>query len=80
MPRGPKGEWRPADPIANAVHVGKLLTGEIEETYEPPADRRKPKPPDPATGGRARAAKMTAEERTASARRAAASRWTSTAE
>jgi len=31
MPRGPKGEKRPADVIGNAVHVMKILTGEIED-------------------------------------------------
>jgi hypothetical protein len=31
MPRGPKGERRPADVIGNAVHVMKVATGEIEE-------------------------------------------------
>jgi hypothetical protein len=73
MPKGPRGEWRPADPVACAVHIGKLATGQVEETYEVPADRRRP--PDPAAGGRARAAKMTAEERSASAKRASDSRW-----
>jgi hypothetical protein len=32
MPKGPKGEKRPADVIGNAVHVMKVLTGEIEDT------------------------------------------------
>ena len=37
MPIGPNGEKRPRDVIANAVHVMKIATGEIEETYvEPP--------------------------------------------
>ena len=36
MPRGPKGQWRPPHPIACAMHVGRILTGEIEETFEPP--------------------------------------------
>src|ERR1700726_1722774 len=31
MPRGPKGEKRPADVIGNAVHVTRIATGEIEE-------------------------------------------------
>ena len=74
MPRGPNGEWRPADPNACAVHVGRILTGEIAETLEPPEDRRKT-PPDPAAGGRARAAKMSPEARSASAKRAAEARW-----
>ena len=30
MPRGPKGEKRPADVIGNAVHVKKIATGEID--------------------------------------------------
>ena len=80
MPKGPNGEWRPRDPIACSAHVMKVLTGEIEETFEPPAGERRP--PDPATGGgaggRARAAKMTAEARSASARVAARARWATT--
>jgi hypothetical protein len=31
MPRGPKGEKRPADVIGNAVHVMKVSTGEIDD-------------------------------------------------
>ena len=31
MPRGPKGEKRPADAIGAAVMVAKIATGEIEE-------------------------------------------------
>ena len=34
MPRGPKGEKRPRDVVGNAVHVMKILTGEIEESTE----------------------------------------------
>ena len=32
MPRGPKGEKRPADVIGNAVHVMRIATGQIEDT------------------------------------------------
>ena len=32
MPRGPKGEKRPADVIGNAVHVMRVATGEVEDT------------------------------------------------
>lgn len=32
---GPHGEVRPRDVIANAVHVARIATGEIEETYAP---------------------------------------------
>lgn len=29
MPKGPKGEKRPADVVANAVHIMRMATGEI---------------------------------------------------
>jgi hypothetical protein len=41
MPRGPKGERRPADVIGNAVHVMRIATGEIEENT-PPDDGKDP--------------------------------------
>ena len=31
MPRGPKGEKRPADAIGNAIVIAKIATGEIED-------------------------------------------------
>ncbi len=34
MPRGPKGEKRPADVVGAAVTVAKIATGEIEETTD----------------------------------------------
>lgn len=75
MPTGPKGQKRPADVIANAVHVMKIATGEIEEGA--PVDDGK----DPAAkalgakGGKARAEAMTPERRAEIARQAAAKRW-----
>jgi len=33
MPRGPKGEKRPADVIGNAVHVMRIATGKLRTTY-----------------------------------------------
>ena len=75
MPTGPKGEKRPADVIANAVHVMKIATGEIEDGA--PIDDGK----DPAAkalgakGGKARADSMTPERRAEIARKAAAKRW-----
>ena len=36
MPTGPNGEKRPADPIAAAVMVMKIATGQIEEEYVRP--------------------------------------------
>jgi hypothetical protein len=75
MPRGPKGEKRPADVVGNAIHVMRIATGEIEETL-PPDDGK-----DPAAvslgrkGGAARAAGMTAKRRKEIAKKAAAKRW-----
>jgi len=34
MPKGPKGEKRPADVIGAAVMVGKIATGEVEDAKE----------------------------------------------
>ena len=31
MPKGPQGQKRPADTVANAIRVAKILTGEIGE-------------------------------------------------
>ena len=31
MPKGPQGQKRLADTVANAIRVAKILTGEIEE-------------------------------------------------
>lgn len=73
MPKGPRGEKRPADAIGRAVMIGKIATGEIEDN---------PTPEDKAhhsrggkKGGAARAAKLTPEERSDIARKAAATRW-----
>ena len=78
MPYGPKGQWRPAETGPCAVHVMKIATGEIEETFEPP--ERKEADRDAAArraakAGKARAASQTPEERRDQARAAAAARW-----
>jgi hypothetical protein len=71
MPRGPKGEKRPADVIGNAVKVMRIATGEEHEDIAPASAA--------ATlgqlGGKARAAKMTPERRAEIAKKAAAKRW-----
>jgi hypothetical protein len=77
MPRGPKGEKRPADVIGNAVRVMRIATGEIEEIVSTPESEGK----DPAAaalgrkGGAARAKSITAERRAEIARNAAKDRW-----
>jgi hypothetical protein len=30
MPKGPQGQKRPADIVANAIRVARILTGEVE--------------------------------------------------
>ena len=75
MPKGPQGQKRPADVVGNAVRVMEIATGQREEEFE---DDGK----DPAAkalgakGGKARAAKLTPEQRSEIARKAAAKRWT----
>jgi hypothetical protein len=75
MPRGPKGEKRPADVIGAAVMVGRIATGEIDQTETLPDGK------DPAAvalgrkGGKARAEGMTAKRRKEIAKKAAAKRW-----
>jgi hypothetical protein len=54
MPRGPKGEKRPADVIVNAVHVMRIATGEIEETRGSTPKRAK----GGRKGGKARAKRV----------------------
>ncbi len=34
MPKGPKGEKRPADVIGAAIKVAKIATGEVEDEIE----------------------------------------------
>lgn len=70
MPIGPHGEKRPADAMANALHVAKLATGEAEETYVDEARQK-----GGLKGGRARAAAMTPERRQQIAQQGAAARW-----
>jgi 2-keto-3-deoxy-6-phosphogluconate aldolase len=74
MPRGPKGEKRPADAIGNAVHVMRIATGEIEETTT--ADGKNAAAVALGRmGGKARAEGMSAKRRKEIAKKAAKSRW-----
>ena len=65
MPRGPKGEKRPADVIGAAVMVAKIATGQIEDT------KAKAK----AKSGKARAESLTPKQRAKIASVAAQARW-----
>ena len=72
MPKGPRGEKRPADAIGLAVLIGKIATGEIEDT----ADATKSAAAQLGSlGGKKRAENMTPERRAEIARKAAAKRW-----
>ena len=75
MPKGPKGQKRPADAIGNAVKVMRILTG--EETEDFPADDGKDKAAQSLgrRGGNARARALSSKRRKEIAKRAAAARW-----
>ena len=73
MPKGPQGEKRPGDVVGAAVTVAKIATGEIEEKTDDGKDAaavalgRK--------GGKARAEKLTPEQRSEISKKAAKARW-----
>lgn len=75
MPRGPRGEKRPADLIGNAVRVMQIATGEVEEEYEGDDGKDKAAQAMGRKGGKARAEGMTPERRAEIARKAAVKRW-----
>ena len=75
MPRGPRGERRPADVIGNAVHVMKIATGEIEDVKTTPDPAKEHMRRGGLKGGKARAAKLSAQQRKAIAKRAGLARW-----
>ena len=71
MPKGPRGEKRPADAIGRAILVAKIATGEVEETPELSSAAaemgRK--------GGKKRAENLSKARRSQIAKKAAATRW-----
>ncbi len=72
--KGPRGETRPADVIGPAIKVARIASGEEEDA---PVDDGK----DPNAkalgkkGGEARASKLSADERSRIASKAAKKRW-----
>ena len=74
MPRGPKGEKRPADVIGNAVHVMRIATGQIEDTTTEDGKNAAAVALG-RMGGKARAAGMSAKKRKEIAEKAAKTRW-----
>lgn len=71
MPKGPRGESRPADLVGAAVMVARIATGEIEEHTREPSGKVR----SGLAGAKARVENMSKEERSAVARKAAAARW-----
>ena len=71
MPKGPKGQKRPADTIGAAVRVAKIATGEITEELDDEPKGRK----GGLKGGKARAKKLSKEQRHEIAKIAAEARW-----
>lgn len=71
MPKGPKGEKRPADVIGNAVHIMRIATGEEAEDVHGKTDRAS----IASKGGKARAKKLTSERRSEISKTAASARW-----
>jgi hypothetical protein len=69
MPRGPQGQKRPADSISCAIMVARIATGEIEDSVKSGRVR------SGRAGARARARKLSPEERRKIAKKAAAARW-----
>jgi hypothetical protein len=71
MPRGPKGEKRPADVIGAAIMVAKIATGEIDDDLGKAPKRAK----GGRKGGKIRAANLTPQRRSEIAHAAAVARW-----
>ena len=74
MPKGPKGEKRPADVIGNAVKVMRIATG--EDSDNPPYEGKSLAAQELGRmGGAARAKSMSAKRRKEIAKTAAKARW-----
>jgi hypothetical protein len=71
MPKGPKGEKRHADTVQNAMLIGRIATGDVDDTAGKAPNRAK----GGKAGGASRAAKLSPEKRQQIARKAAKSRW-----
>lgn len=74
MPKGPQGQKRPTDTVANAIRVAKIATGEVDEHMD---DSGKDKAAQSLgrRGGAARREKLSPERRAEIARKAAEKRW-----
>lgn len=68
MPKGPQGQKRPADAVANAVLIGRIATGDEVDPMKPEGLRG-------SAGGQARRKVLNSSQRSAIARQAADARW-----
>jgi hypothetical protein len=75
MPRGPKGEKRPGDVIGAAIMVGRIATGEIDESAKTADGKSAAAVALGRLGGKARAAGLSARKRKEIAKKAALKRW-----
>lgn len=75
MPKGPQGQKRLADTVANAIQVAKILTGEIEEDTGADDGKDKNAQALGKKGGAARRDKLSPERRREIAQKAADKRW-----
>lgn len=75
MPKGPKGQKRPADVISNAVRVMQIATGEIKESERTEDGKNKAAVELGRKGGLARAKMLSATKRSLIAKTAAKTRW-----
>lgn len=74
MPKGPKGQKRPADAVGLAVHIMKIATGEIDEALTEDG-KSKAAVELGRKGGLARAKKVSKARRREIAKSAAQKRW-----
>ncbi len=75
MPKGPKGQKRPADVIGNAIRVAKIATGEEVEDFGADDGKDKAAQSMGRRGGKARAEALSPKRRSEIAQRAAQKRW-----
>jgi len=74
VPRGPKGEKRPANVNTSAVMIAKIATGEIEDVTTEDGKNAAAVALG-RMGGKARAAGLSARKRKEIAKKAAKARW-----
>ncbi len=71
MPTGPNGQKRPADVIGAAVMIGKIATGEVQDTHKAKTGKTR----SGVAGAAARAKSLTPKQRTEIAKKATSARW-----